>query len=61
MSITGHSHPAPKDESEVKVGKYAAIVAMNSRDQQPLSEEQVALGRQLCQHVIGELNLNHMG
>ncbi|XP_034234508.1 elongation factor Ts, mitochondrial [Thrips palmi] len=51
--LSGYSHPSPKEQNEALLGKYGAIVAFNSKDQQPLSDEQIKLGRQLCQHVIG--------
>lgn len=53
IHLSGYSHPAPKDQTETLLGKYGAIVATSSKDQQPLSEEQRTLSRQLCQHVVG--------
>lgn len=40
------------------LGKYGAMVAIRTKDNKPLSEENRDLGRQLCQHVVGKLSLS---
>ncbi|KAJ1526264.1 hypothetical protein ONE63_009419 [Megalurothrips usitatus] len=51
--LSGYSHPAPQQQSEIWLGKYGALVAYNTKDKQPLSESNSDFGKKLCQHVIG--------
>lgn len=52
--LIGQTHPAPQTQDEAMLGKYGAIVAVRSKDSEPILEEGHNLSKQLCQHIIGE-------
>lgn len=58
VKLAGYTHPAPLVENKILLGKYGALIAF--KESLPASDEKFPmqqLGRQLCQHIVGKLNI----
>lgn len=51
VKLIGITHPAPVEPSPVCYGKYGALLAFKTEE----NEEEI--GRQLCQHIIGNYEI----
>jgi len=56
IMLAGYTHPAAADgEKEVvQLGRFGAVVAYTVKESKRAEKVSAEIGRQLCQHIVGE-------